>query len=68
MLDALNWWRSFRKNPNFWDWVRDTYSDEELVRLTQEATDDTLIHGYDPSDGDAMKEKNDSKAHEAVWS
>lgn len=48
MLDALEWWRSFRRNPNFWDWVRDVYSDEELVRLTQEATDCRLGQQYEP--------------------
>jgi hypothetical protein len=49
MLDALEWWRSFRRNPNFWDWVRDVYSDEELLRLTQEATDCSLGQQFDPS-------------------
>lgn len=48
ILDAFEWWRSFRRNPNFWDWVRDVYSDEELVRLTQEATDSRLGQQFDP--------------------
>jgi len=57
MLDALNWWRSFRRNANFWDWVRDTYSDEELARLTHEATDCTLIRPLDwlHSEGDLTR-------------
>jgi len=33
MFAALEWWRSFHRNPNFWDWVRDVNSDEELRRL-----------------------------------
>src|SRR5258708_18830358 len=48
MLDAFEWWRSFRRNPNFWDWVRDVYSDEELMRLTQEAANCSLGQQYDP--------------------
>jgi hypothetical protein len=48
MLEALTVWLSFRRNVNFWDWVRDTYSDEELVRLSKEATDCSLIHSYNP--------------------
>jgi hypothetical protein len=48
MFAALEWWRSFHRNPNFWDWVRDVNSDEELVRLTQEATDSRLGQQYDP--------------------
>lgn len=48
MLDAIEWWRSFRRNPNFWDWVRDVYSDAELGRLSEEATNGRLGQQYDP--------------------
>lgn len=56
MLDELNWWRSFRRNVNFWDWVRDTYSDNELKRLSEEATDCSLIRPYNPF-GDATMDQ-----------
>ncbi len=48
MFDAVQWWISFNRNANFWDWVRDTYSDEDLKKLTTEATDCSLINPYDP--------------------
>lgn len=48
MLDTLNWWRSFRRNASFWDWVRDTYSDGELEHLSKEATDCSLITEFNP--------------------
>jgi hypothetical protein len=48
MIDSLRWWLSFQRNPNFWDWVEDTYSVEELRRLVSEATDCTLIRPYNP--------------------
>lgn len=48
MLDLLSWWLSLRRNSNFWAWIEDTYSVEELRRLTSEATDCSLIRPYDP--------------------
>jgi hypothetical protein len=54
MLDALNCWVSFRRNANFWDWVRDTYSDQELEGLTKEATDCSLIRPYNPFGDETM--------------
>jgi hypothetical protein len=54
MLEALARWSSFRRNPNFWDWVRDAYSREELRRLVSEATDCSLIEIYNPLDNATM--------------
>src|ERR1035438_3624893 len=48
MFKSLNWWISFRRNVNFWDWVRDTYSDEDLRQLADESTDCSLINSYNP--------------------
>jgi hypothetical protein len=48
MFESLRWWVSLRRNVNFWDWVRDTYSDEGLRRLATEACDCSLINPYDP--------------------
>jgi hypothetical protein len=48
VLNSLNWWLSFRRNANFWDWVRGTYSDDDLRGLIEEATDCSLINPYDP--------------------
>jgi hypothetical protein len=48
MIDSLNWWLSLRRNVNFWDWLEDTYSTEELKRLAFEATETSLIKPYDP--------------------
>ncbi len=54
MLRAFARWRSFRRNVNFWDWVRDSYSGEELRRLVSEATDCSLIEIYNPFDNTSM--------------
>lgn len=54
MLKVLARWSSFRRNVNFWDWVRDSYSDKELRRLVAEATDCSLIEIYNPFDHSAM--------------
>jgi len=48
MIEALYRWISFRKNSNFWTWVRNTHSDDELVELAREATNSSLIDPYQP--------------------
>jgi hypothetical protein len=48
MLDAIEWWLSLRRNANFWDWVRDTYSLTELEELAKEATDCHLRATFNP--------------------
>jgi hypothetical protein len=48
MLDAFALWWSFRKNANFWDWIKDTYNDDQLRQLSKEATDCNLAESYDP--------------------
>lgn len=58
MFESLRWWLSTKKNANFWDWVRDTYSDDELRKLTTEATHCSLIRPYVPF-GDSSSEAND---------
>jgi len=50
MFEFLVAWGRFRRYANFWDWVRRSYSDEELRRLAREATDCSLIEVYDPFD------------------
>ncbi len=54
MLGVLARWSSFRRNTNFWDWVRDSYSEQELRRLAKEATDCSLIEIYNPTDNATM--------------
>lgn len=54
MLEFLARWSSFRRNVNFWDWVRNSYSDKELQRLVNEATDCSLIEIYNPLDNATM--------------
>jgi hypothetical protein len=49
MIDSINWWRSLRRNANFWDWMKDTYTGGELQRLAAEATDSSFINPYDPT-------------------
>jgi hypothetical protein len=49
MIDSIKWWLSFRRNVNFWDWTKDTYSADELHRLATEPTDCSLINPYDPT-------------------
>jgi len=49
MIDSINWWRSLKRNANFLDWMKDTYSGGELQRLASEATDCNLINLYDPT-------------------
>ena len=46
MGDRFRWWLSSQHNRNFWDWMQNTYSREELRRLTTEATDCDLIRPY----------------------
>lgn len=48
MIDSIKWFLSLRRNINFWDWVRDTYSFEDLKLLEKEATDCSLIRPYNP--------------------
>lgn len=48
MIDSIKWFFSLRRNVNFWDWVRDTYSFEDLKLLEKEATDCSLIRPYNP--------------------
>jgi hypothetical protein len=49
MFEWLRWRSSLKRNVNFWDWVRDTYSDEELKGLMTEATECSLIlPAFDP--------------------
>jgi len=48
MIDSLNWWLSLRRNVNFWDWLKDTYSIEELKGLASEATETSLIKPHNP--------------------
>ncbi len=48
MADWLRWRLSLRRNANFWDWVRDTYSAEDLRRLVAESTDCDLIREWSP--------------------
>lgn len=54
MDSALEWWLSSRRNVNFWDWVRDSYTDEEMLALTKEATDCSLIGSYNPFGNQTM--------------
>ena len=49
MIDSIKWWRSLRRNANFWDWMKDTYTGGELQRLAAEATDCSFINPYDPT-------------------
>jgi hypothetical protein len=48
MLGAIMRWSSFRRNRNFWDWVRDSYPESELRKLVEEATDCSLIELFSP--------------------
>jgi hypothetical protein len=48
MIESIRWWFSFRRNANFGNWVKDTYSLNELKRLIVEATDVSLINPYNP--------------------
>jgi hypothetical protein len=50
MIESLTRWNSFRRNVNFWDWVKDTYSEKELRWLTSGATDCSLIETFNPLD------------------
>lgn len=54
MLEFLARWISFRRNVNFWDWVRNSYSENELRRLVDEATDCSLIEIFNPFDNATM--------------
>ena len=35
MIDAIKWWLSFRRNVNFWDWMKDTYSANPFLTLLE---------------------------------
>ena len=48
MGNWFKWKLSFHHNANFWDWMRDTYSRDELRRLIDEATDSSLIRESNP--------------------
>ncbi len=48
MSDALRWWLSLKRNANFWDWLQDTYSVEDLRQLAADATDCSLIRPWNP--------------------
>jgi hypothetical protein len=48
MFETIRWWFSFRRNVNFWDWMKDTYSLHDLKRLANEATDCNLQEGWNP--------------------
>ena len=48
MIDWIVQWASFRKNVNFWDWVRDSFSEAELRKIADEVTNVDLIRPYDP--------------------
>lgn len=54
MIEALYRWISFRRNSNFWTWVRNTHSHDELVELAKEATDCSLIDPYQPFGDETM--------------
>jgi hypothetical protein len=43
MIDFIRWRLSFRRNKDFLKWMKETYSIEELERLTVEATDSCLV-------------------------
>jgi len=58
MFESLRWWLSTKRNVNFWDWVRDTYSDDELKKLRIDATHCSLIRPYAPF-GDSSLEAHD---------
>jgi photosystem II stability/assembly factor-like uncharacterized protein len=45
MGDTIRWWLSMRRNANFSDWMRETYSRK---RLTTEATDCDMYEPYNP--------------------
>jgi hypothetical protein len=46
--DSIRLWQSFRRNPQFWEWVEDVFSREDLERLVKEATDYDFDDSYDP--------------------
>src|SRR5438067_2509007 len=48
MRDWLRWQLRLRRNPNFWDWVRDAYTQQDLERLATEATETSLIRPFSP--------------------
>jgi len=54
MLETIRWWFSFRRNVNFWDWMKDNYSPPDLKRLANEATDCNLHEGWDPLGDQSM--------------
>ncbi len=47
MVENIRWWLSFQRNPNFWDWVKENYSTEELEQLSNEVLETSLINKYD---------------------
>jgi len=54
MIEALYRWIGFRRNSNFWTWVRNTHSHDELVELARDATDCCLIDPYQPFGNETM--------------
>lgn len=64
MNDWLKWKLSFQRNANFWDWMRDTYSNKELRRLQTEATDCSLVRGWNSFSHEP--ESNESAMREVV--
>ncbi len=58
MIDSIVQWGSFRRNANFWDWVRDSFSETELSELATEVTKVDLIRPYDPFDNSASELRN----------
>ncbi len=54
MIEALHRWLSFRKSPNFWSWVRNNHSHNELVEIARDATDCSLIDPYQPFGDETM--------------
>ena len=58
MIESIRWFLSLRRNVNFCDWVRDTYSFDELKQLAIEATDCSLCRPYNPF-ADSFKGQKD---------
>lgn len=64
MFTSLQWWFSFRRNPHFWDWMKEQYTVEELQALVKEATDCSLLRPYNPMD-EVFLTSNNGKSREA---
>ncbi len=64
MADQLNfwhWWISLKINVNFWDWVRDTYDDVDLLHLANDVTCQSLEGWIDPSGDQTINDFVDMK-------